>query len=58
MASESQSNYIKDLVVVKTKEFKEVKELLKDIPENELKQFLNETAETEASTDEETIFMN
>lgn len=28
MASESQSNYIKDLVVVKTKEFKEVKELL------------------------------
>ncbi len=37
---------------------KEVKELLKDIPENELKQFLNETAETEASTDEETIFMN
>lgn len=37
---------------------KEVKELLKDIPENELKQFLNETAETETSTDEETLFMN
>lgn len=37
---------------------KEVKELLKDIPENELKQFLNETAEAETSTDEETLFMN
>jgi len=28
MASESQSNYIRDLAVIKTKEFKEVKELL------------------------------
>lgn len=28
MASESQSKYIADLVVIKTKEFKEVKELL------------------------------
>lgn len=28
MASETQSNYIADLVVLKTKEFKEVKELL------------------------------
>lgn len=37
---------------------KEVKDLLKDIPENELKQFLNETAEAETSTDEETLFMN
>lgn len=37
---------------------KDVKDLLKDIPENELKQFLNETAETETSTDEETLFMN
>ena len=37
---------------------KEVKDLLKDIPENELNQFLNETAETETSTDEETLFMN
>lgn len=37
---------------------KEVRDLLKDIPENELKQFLNETAETETSTDEETLFMN
>lgn len=37
---------------------KEVKDLLKDIPENELKQFLNETADTEPSTDEETLLMN
>lgn len=37
---------------------KEVKDLLKDIPENELKQFLNETAETETSTDEEPLLMN
>ena len=28
MATESQSNYIRDLAVLKTKEFKEVKELL------------------------------
>ena len=26
--------------------------------ENELKQFLNETAETESTTEEETLFMN
>lgn len=37
---------------------KEVKELLKDIPENELKQFLNETAEAETSTEEEPLLMN
>jgi hypothetical protein len=37
---------------------KEIKDLLKDIPENELKQFLNETAETESTTEEETLFMN
>lgn len=35
----------------------EAKELLKDIPETELKQFLDETADAETSTDE-TLFMN
>jgi len=37
---------------------KEVKDLLKDIPENELKQFLNETADAETSTDEEPLLLN
>jgi len=38
---------------------KEIKELLKDIPENELKQFLDETADTETSTtDEEILLLN
>ncbi len=37
---------------------KEIKELLKDIPENELKQFLDETADAETSTDEEILLMN
>jgi len=35
----------------------EAKDLLKDIPETELKQFLDETADAETSTDE-TLFMN
>ncbi len=37
---------------------KEIKELLKDIPESELKQFLDETADAETSTDDETLLMN